>query len=42
MVHSTSLYLRIFLDYATPFIVSICTSLLRNRSGRMDKSRPKT
>jgi hypothetical protein len=37
-----ALYLRIFLDYATPFTVSSCTSLLRNRSDRLDKSRPKT
>ncbi len=28
------LYLRIFLDYATPFTVSSVTSILRNRSDR--------
>jgi len=37
-----TLYLRIFLDYATPFAVSSCTSLLRNRSGRLAKSKPET
>ena len=29
---SEILYLRIFLDYATPFAVSSVTSMLRNRS----------
>jgi len=36
------LYLRIFLDYATPFTVSSCTSLLRNRSDRLSESKLKT
>ncbi len=36
-----TLYLRIFFDYATLFIVSSCTSLLRNRSDRLDESKPK-
>src|SRR5256885_4095195 len=36
-----TLSLRIFLDYATPFTVSSCTSLLRNRSDRLDESKPK-
>src|SRR3989441_12381458 len=37
-----TLYLFIFLDYATPFAVSSCTSLLRNRSDRLAKSKPET
>ncbi len=33
------LYLRIFLDYATPFTVSTLTAILRNRSDRKAKQR---
>jgi hypothetical protein len=29
------LYIKIFLDYATPFTVSSVTSILRNRSDRL-------
>jgi hypothetical protein len=29
------LYIRIFLDYATPFTVSSVTSIMRNRSDRL-------
>ncbi len=31
---SAILYVRIFLDYATPFTVSSLTSMMRNRSDR--------
>ena len=31
---STVLYLKVFLDYATPFGVSSLTGILRNRSDR--------
>jgi hypothetical protein len=34
------LYLRLFLDYATPFTVSSATSILRNRSDLKKGIRP--
>ena len=38
-VFPSILYLRIFLDYATPFTVSSVTSILRNRSDRLNEEK---